>query len=276
MEGLPTHLLTNIMDKASPWTAYCMALTSKDMLRHYESGQCPHSEPGCFSNRGESISTIFPREQSEHSQQDFDESGSDDQFEAKVSEKPAESQPDTCESDTESVKSYKRLLAQQELEEQQWLATRDVAGRSQPFGDLRLRAMDILSISGYDFQFVCDNGDGPCSERQLLLIDDYFKITKGDKYESFVVGSGEMKRFKASFRPLQYKPCVRDAYDFYPIPSRNSRQIARSTCGLLDHKEMSPNSSRGYECIGFDVQPVETPTKFRVKLELYDAETYVS
>ncbi len=104
-------VLAAIMDKASPWTSYCMALTCKDMLKHYESGKCPHNPP---SELGvcNTISSVLQEKQVPDESISF---------------------YDPNESDSDSTKSFK---ARQKLQEDEWLASQDVAGRSQPLGDL--------------------------------------------------------------------------------------------------------------------------------------------
>lgn len=61
-ETLPADILHDIMDKASPWTAYSMGLTCKSLLFYYQSGRCSHN---LSPDMGESdrISSIFDKPQ---------------------------------------------------------------------------------------------------------------------------------------------------------------------------------------------------------------------
>ena len=270
-------VLAAIMDKASPWTSYCMALTCKDMLKHYESGKCPHNPPRSFnSDKGDSISCIFDNNKHQDVANPTDEDPEPDDS------------SEVAESDTESCKLF---FAQQEREGNEWLASRDNAGSSKPLGDFRLGAMTICGIRGLDFNFVCDNSDGAVSERRLLLIDDYWRLKKGDRYVSFVADhSGPLPifpltTFRACFpQTKQYQPCAprrQGGRDDFSRFCKNKKQIAMSNRGLFDGEnseevKMSDECHRGYECVGFDIQVLETPDVFRVKLELYDAEHYVS
>ncbi len=260
MDNVTMDVFIAIMDRASCWTAYCMALCCKDALQHYESGKCPHNLPpdigGC-----DTISTIFHKE-----------------ADVNIFVNKA----DSDDSDSESTKA---VMAQDRLREEEWQASQNAAGRSSPLGDLQLGGITICWIKERDFVFICDNSDGTRSERQLLLIDDYFKIKKGNKYRSFVAGtSGTLTKFQARFPTEQYSPCRKtlDPYEMYcPVRCAGKRETQQSDNGLFDGQNsedvhMSVDCHRGYECIGFDIQAVETSRTFRVKLELYDAEHYVS
>lgn len=242
MDFLPNDVLTRIMDKASPWTAYCMALCNKHLLQHYQSGRCPHNVQDC-SGKCESISKIL--------------------------QKLDETARQNLEIDDFDI--------EEERAEQEWLATDDVAGKSTPLGDFWIAGMNIHSISGYDFTFICENSDGRHSDRRLLLIDDYFKIKKGKKYKSFVIpGDESLPRFKACFDRKLYTPCtMKEGPCFCPV---EKQMVAYSICGYYDayHLELSTTKSRGYEANNFDIRAVENSRSFGLKLVLRDALEYSS
>lgn len=269
-DTLPIHIWYDIMNKASPWGAYCLALSCKALLQYYESGNCKHNTPaeigGC-----DRISSLFK-----------EKSGEDGTFFGMSHEDELRNAKSNTESEDPEV--LKAWIAKHRQDEMDWHASQDDAGVSGPLGNLSPGGMTICSIKGRDFTFICDNSDGSRSERRLLLIDDYYRIKKGKKYKSFIAdASGPLTRFQACFPSTkQYKPClpVRDPWDDYEV-CRSMRQKAMSTCGLFDGEnsedvQMSPDNHRGYECVGFIVKSVETTQSFRVKLQLYDAMYYCS
>ena len=310
MSSFIFDILNKIIDHSSPWTAYNMALSCKDLLRHYESGQCPHN-PILDYGRPDKISGFFDQSTNQNCRTpSFETSSDDDDLPCHVPldnlSPLSDRDPDDVQvksyvysnngltpvsdddsedsSETESAKAFE---AEQKKREEEWMASRDAAGRYQPLGDLCLRAMTINTISGRDFTFICDNSDGPCSERQLLLIDDYYKIKKPEYYVSFVVGRKDnLTIFKAAFPDSkQYTPCMRQPKSrpwYYDItPCKTNRQIVLSDNGLFNGNNsegvhMSSDCHRGYECIGFDLTAGEKSKSFQVKLELYDADHYVS
>ena len=268
-EFLPIDVLHDIMNKASPWTAYCMALSCKALLLYYEFGKCAHNIPaevgGC-----DKISSIFK------TPADEDLCGmtlEDELLHAKLN---------TKSEDPEVLSAW---IVKQRQDELDWYAWQNAAGRSSPQGNLSLGGMTICSIKGRDFTFICHNSDGSRSSRQLLLIDDYYKIQKGEIYKSFVCDSSRsMIVFKACFpTSKRYKPCLpsRECFGNYIICS-TQRQIAMSNCGLFDGQnsedvEMSSDCHhRGYEWVGFTVSLDENLESVSVRLQLNDADYYCS